>query len=84
MKYKIEFTKQALKDLKTLKPKLRTKLRDVLLNVLSEDPLVGKKLMGDLKGNFSYRLDLKNRIVYSVEMKRRIVYLKRVRTHYGD
>lgn len=84
MKFKIEFTRQAVKDFKSLSPKLKAKLKDVLMNVLNEDPLIGKRLVGDLKGNFSYRLDLKNRIVYSVDLKRKIIYLKRVRTHYGD
>ncbi|MBD3350417.1 MAG: type II toxin-antitoxin system mRNA interferase toxin, RelE/StbE family [Candidatus Lokiarchaeota archaeon] len=83
-KYKILFTKQALKDVKSLSPKLKLKLKDVLLEVIAEDPLCGKKLLGNLKGNYSYRLDLKNRIVYSIDNKKSVIYVKRARTHYGD
>lgn len=83
-KYKILFTKQALKDVRSLTPRLKSKLKAILLEVISEDPLCGKKLLGNLKGNFSYRLDLKNRIVYSIDKKKGVVYVKRARTHYGD
>lgn len=83
-KYTILFVRQAVKDVKTLSPRLKKKLQDILLNVLVEDPFCGKKLLGDLEGNYSYRLDLKNRIVYSVDKKKKIIYVKRARTHYGD
>ncbi|PIQ77236.1 type II toxin-antitoxin system mRNA interferase toxin, RelE/StbE family [Candidatus Peregrinibacteria bacterium CG11_big_fil_rev_8_21_14_0_20_46_8] len=83
-KYNVLFTKQAMKDAKSLSPKLKKKLQDILMEVVLEDPSCGKKLVGDLKGNFSYRIDLKNRIVYSVDKKKKIVYIKRARTHYGD
>lgn len=83
-KYKLLFSKQALKDVNSLSPKLKAKLKDILLEVISEDPQCGKKLLGDLEGNYSYRLDLKNRIVYSIDKKKRLVYVKRARTHYGD
>lgn len=83
-KYEILFTKQALKDVKALTPKLKSKLKAILVEVIAEDPFCGKKLLGDLSDNFSYRLDLKNRVVYSVDKKKKIVYIKRARTHYGD
>jgi len=82
--YSIKITKQALKDIKTLSPKLKNKLRAILSEIISEEPLVGKKLLGELEGNYSYRLSLKDRIIYSIDHKNRIVYLKRARTHYGD
>jgi Txe/YoeB family toxin of toxin-antitoxin system len=83
-KYEILFTKQALKDAKSLSPKLKNKLKSILLEIISEDPFCGKKLLGDLEGNYSHRLDLKNRIVYSVDKKEKIIYVKRARTHYGN
>ena len=82
--FEILFTKQAKKDIQSLSPKLKAKLRLIILDVISVDPFQGKKLMGDLDGNFSYRLSLKDRIVYSVNKKKKIVYVKRARTHYGD
>lgn len=83
-KYQILFAKQAVKDVKSLSPKLRNKLRDILTEVISEDPFAGKKLLGDLKGNYSYRLDIKDRIIYSVDTKKKIIFVKRAKTHYGD
>lgn len=82
--FEILFTKQAKKDIQSLSPKLKAKLRLIILDVISVDPFQGKKLMGDLDGNFSYRLSLKDRIVYSVNKKKKIVYVKRARSHYGD
>jgi len=83
-KYRILFTKQALKDVQSLSLKLKNKLKDILMNVIVENPYCGKKLLGKLDGNYSYRLDFKNRIVYSVNKPERIIYVKRARTHYGE
>lgn len=82
--WEVRFTRQARRDVERLSPKLRNKLRDILLNVIAEDPYVGKKLLGDLAGSYSYRLTIKDRIVYSVDQERKIVYVERARTHDGD
>ena len=79
----IRFTKQARKDVERLSPRLRAKLRDILLEVLAENPYEGKRLLGDLAGSYSYRLTYKDRIVYSLDEERRVVYVERARTHYG-
>ena len=84
MSYRILFTKQALKELKTFSPKLRNKLRQICLNVLAVNPYVGKKLLGSLKGSYSYRLNIKDRIIYSIDKKEKQIYIKKVKTHYGD
>ncbi len=83
-RWEIRFTKQGQKDVHTLSPKLKAKLRDILLEVLSRNPYEGKKLLGDLAGSYSYRLTHKDRIVYSPDEERRIIYIERARTHYGD
>lgn len=82
--WEVRFTKQAKKDAQTLSPKLKSKLRDILLEVLSRDPYEGKKLLGDLVGSYSYRLTYKDRIVYSLDEDRRIIYIERARTHDGE
>ena len=81
--YEVRITKQALKDINTLSPKLRKKLKSILLEVLTNTPYEGKKLIGELAGNYSLRLTLLDRIVYSIDEERKIVYVKRTRTHYG-
>lgn len=82
--YEIRITKQAKKDIDKLTPKLKQKLRDVLIEIIAENPYEGKKLLGDLEGSYSYRLTYKDRIVYSIDEKKRIVYIERARTHYGE
>lgn len=82
MKYEIKITKQAQKDIKSLLPKQKEKLKWILSDLISEDPYKGKKLLGDLTGNYSYRLNIRDRIIYSIDEKMGVVYIKRTRTHY--
>ena len=82
--YEIIITRQAKKDIDNLPPKFKDKLRDILNEIISKHPYEGKKLIGDLAGNYSYRLSFKDRILYSINEIERIVYLKRARTHYGE
>lgn len=82
--WEIRFTKQAKKDVEHLPPKLKAKLRDILLEVLAHNPYEGKKLLGDLAGSYSYRLTYKDRILYSLDEERRIIYIERAKTHYGE
>ena len=82
--FKVLLTGLAVKDLKKIPPKLQTKARDILLTVLVEEPFSGEKLVGDLKGNYSYELSYKDRIIYSIDKKEKIVYVKRVKGHYED
>jgi len=83
LSYKIQITKRAVKDINLLSDNDKNKLKSILKEILSEEPYLGKKLIGDLKGNFSYRLNLKDRIVYSINEEKKIIYIKRARTHYG-
>lgn len=82
--WEIRFTRQAKKDVEKLSPKLKIKLREILIETLSQNPREGKRLLGDLEGSFSYRLTYKDRIIYSLDEKRKILYVERARTHYGD
>lgn len=84
MPYEIRITRRASKDVDTLGPKLKRKLRDILVHVIARNPYEGKKLLGDLAGSYSYRLTYKDRIVYSVDERTQTVYIERARTHYGD
>lgn len=82
--WEIRITKQAKKDIDTLTPKLRQKLLTILTEVIAVDPSVGKRLIGDLSGSYSYRLTYKDRIIYSLDEDKLIVYVERARTHYGE
>jgi len=82
--YEIRFTKEAVKDVEKLSPRLKKKLKEIAVNLISVEPYTGKKLVGDLKGFYSIRLTYKDRIVYSVDEANKTVYVHRARTHYGE
>ena len=84
--YEVLFSKQAEKDKKLLKlAGLEKKTKD-LLNILSTDSLQTpppyEKLLGDLKGKYSRRINITHRLVYKIEGNQVIVL--RMWTHYGD
>jgi len=82
--YKILFSKQAQKDISELTPKQKEKLQDILINIISVDPYLGKALKGDLSGLRSYRLNRKDRLVYEIYEEDETLLVIRARTHYGD
>lgn len=80
------YSKQALKDAKKLKAAgLKPKAKE-LLEVLENDPLQNpppfEKLVGDLAGAYSRRINIHNRLVYEVFPKERTVRVLRMWTHY--
>jgi len=84
--YKLIFTKQALKDAKKLsKSNLRSNAEKIL-ELLKEDPFKAyppyEKLLGELSGAFSRRINIQHRIVYQVYEKEKIVKVIRMCTHY--
>ena len=82
--YAILFTKEAAKDVAKLPPRLKDKLKIILLQQVAPNPRCGKRLVGDLTGFFSLRFSYRDRLVYSIDEKSRTVYVHRARTHYGD
>jgi len=86
--YKIYYTKQALKDKKVLeknKP-LAKKAKD-LLDIIKINPYQNpppyEKLVGDLAGAYSRRINIQNRLVYSVDEGEKIIRVLRLWTHYN-
>lgn len=84
MSYQILLSHQAEKDIRTLTPKLKEKLKIILTEVISKNPYIGKKLVGELQGSYSYRLTYQDRIVYSVDKEKKVIYIERAKTHYGE
>ncbi len=82
--YDVRFTREAVKDVGKLPPRLKGKLKVILREQVARDPPCGKRLVGDLTGFFSLRLSYKDRVVYSVDDESRTVFVHRARTHYGD
>ena len=86
MKWKIVYTKQAQKDAKKLSASgLKPKAVDIL-KILKEDPFKTpppfEKLVGDLSGAYSRRINFQHRIVYQVLTKEKVVKIIRMWTHY--
>ncbi len=86
MTWRLVYTKAAQKDAKLLaaaglKPKALK-----LLAVLEEDPFTTpprfEKLVGDLSGTYSRRINIQHRLVYQVLEEERIVKVLRMWSHY--
>ncbi len=86
MSWSITYSKQALKDAKKLKAAGLKPKAEELLNILKVDPLRNppsfEKLIGDLAGAYSRRINIHNRLVYEVFPKQRVVRVLRMWTHY--
>lgn len=86
MNWELVYTKQAQKDAKKLTSSgLKSKAKD-LLAVLEENPFQNpppfEKLVGDLSGAISRRINIKHRIVYQVHEEQKIIKVLRMWTHY--
>ena len=84
--WKVVFTKQAQKDAKKLSQAgLRSKTES-LLTILRSNPYQSpppfEKLVGDLGGAFSRRINIQHRLVYQVFDDKKIVKVIRMWTHY--
>jgi Txe/YoeB family toxin of toxin-antitoxin system len=88
MAWQVLFTKQAQKDAKNIaKSGLREKaeaLLDILAKNPSRTPPPFEKLVGDLDGACSRRINIKHRLVYQILNKEKIVKVIRMWSHYGD
>ena len=71
MKYTVILSSQAERSYKKLEDKIKGQVRDCLIG-LEEEAYSGKRLHGDLKGNFSFRIG-KTRIIYTVSEKDKTV-----------
>ncbi len=82
----IVYARQAMKDAKKLTVSgLKPKAQE-LLAVLADDPFQNpppfEKLVGDLAGAYSRRINIQHRIVYEVFPKEKTVRILRMWTHY--
>ena len=86
MSWALVYSKQALKDAKKLKSAGLKPRAEELLEVLKNDPFQNpptfEKLVGDLAGAYSRRINIQNRLVYEVFVKEKTVRVLRMWTHY--
>ena len=82
--YRILFTPQAEKDLRKIASSpLKSKLYR-LLGIIEQDPFQPpyEKLVGDLSGAYSRRINIQHRLVYQVDEAQKTVKVLRMWTHY--
>lgn len=90
--YLVTFSKKAEADKKLLKQANLEKKAKSMLNILVEDPFQSpppyEKLIGNLSGYYSRRINIQHRLVYSVEPANQdsqfdgIVFVRRMWSHY--
>ena len=86
MTWAIVYANQALKDAKKLATSgLKPRAQD-LLSILANDPFARppsfEKLVGDLDGAYSRRINIQHRLVYEVFPEQKVVRILRMWTHY--
>ncbi len=86
MSWRVVFTKQAQKDARKLASAGLRPKAEALLAVLAEDPFQSpppfERLVGDLKGACSRRINIQHRLVYQVLVAEKTVKVLRLWSHY--
>lgn len=84
--YKIVYRKKAIKDIPKVKSiGLDEKVKN-LINLIKENPFQNpppyEKLVGDLQGAYSRRINIQHRLVYQVFEKEKTIKIINFWTHY--
>ena len=86
MTWQIVYAKQALKDAKKLSASGLKAKAEELLGILRVNPLQNpppfEKLVGDLDGAYSRRINIQHRLVYEIFVEESTVRVLRMWTHY--
>ena len=86
MSWRVVFTKQAQKDAREIEQAGLKPQASRLLEILRDDPFQNppsfEKLVGDLSGAYSRRINIQHRLVYQVMNEIKTVKVIRMWTHY--
>lgn len=84
--WKVVFTKQALKDAKKINSAGLREKAESIIGLLQKNPFQNppsyEKLVGDLSGAFSRRINIQHRMIYQVYQIEKTVKVIRMWTHY--
>jgi len=84
--WKLVYTKQAQKDAKLLAQSNLKKKGKRLLAIIESDPYqtppAYEKLIGDLAGAYSRRINIQHRLIYQIYERGKVVKVIRMWTHY--
>lgn len=86
--YKIVYTKKVIKDIPKIKSIGATDKVKRLIEVIKENPFQNpppyEKLVGDLQGAYSRRINIQHRLVYQVLEKEKTVKIISIWSHYEN
>ena len=86
MSWRVVYTRHAQKDAKRIAQSNLKKKTIELISVLEQDPFQNppqfEKLVGDLEGAYSRRINIQHRLVYQVLIEERVIKVLRMWTHY--
>ena len=86
MIWRVVFTKQAQKDARNLAFSGLKDKAQAQLNIVTENPFQNpppyEKLVGDLAGAYSRRINIQHRLIYEVLQSEHVVKVLRMWTHY--
>jgi toxin YoeB len=84
--WRIVFTKQAQRDARKIAAGGLRPKAEKLLDIIRENPYQilppFEKLLGDLSGTYSRRINIQHRLVYEVLTDEKVVKVIRMWTHY--
>lgn len=84
--YEVKLSKRAQKDLQKLKQSGLSKKAKSLVDILKENPWQNpppyEKLVGDLNGFYSRRINVQHRLVYKVYEDEKVMAIYSMWTHY--
>lgn len=86
MSWRVVYTAQAQRDARKIGGAGQRRRVEKLLEILRKDPFETpprfERLVGDLKGAYSRRINIQHRLVYEVLEQERVVKVLRMWTHY--
>lgn len=84
--YTIKYHKQAVKDIEKLKSAKLDKKAKSLIDIIKYNPYQNppqyEKLVGDLDGKLSRRINIQHRLVYMIDEDKKEIKILRLWTHY--
>jgi Txe/YoeB family toxin of toxin-antitoxin system len=88
VEYKILYSNLALKDAKKLSSANLDKKAKELIEIIKKDPFQKpppyERLVGNLEGSYSRRINIQHRLVYEVREDDKVVRISRMWSHYGE
>ncbi len=88
VKYRVLYSKYAQKDAKKLSASKLDKKAKELIEIIKQNPFQNpppyEKLVGNLKGLYSRRVNIKHRLIYEVREDDRTIRIHKMWTHYED